>query len=185
MNRKQFVKTVEFETNLITIQINGNTGDFLACSDTNLCLWDINGNHLSRVVVSKQSDDLVTAAAFYDGQEWLVFDSILILTGHSNGDIRLWSRDIDFSLSATYSIPDPISCISWPPTFRYLLIGAKKKVYAFIMPDGSGTEIHYIRNDDTCKGCGSKFAVLDRKSNCKACGKLLCAKCTNCCNKSI
>jgi WD40 repeat protein len=54
LNRKQYVKTVEFESNIITTQINGNTGDFLACSNTSLGLWDINGTSLARVVVSKQ-----------------------------------------------------------------------------------------------------------------------------------
>lgn len=179
LNRKQYVKSVEFESNIIATRINGNTGDFLACSNTTLGLWDINGNQLTRRVVSSKSDDFITTAAFYDGQEWLVFDSILVLTGHSNGDIRLWSRDIELSLSATLSVPDPVTCLSWPPSFRYLLAASKKEIYAFVMPDGSGTDIHFIRNDDSCNSCGAKFAVLDRKTNCKACGGQVCASCIN------
>lgn len=175
LNRKQYVRSVQFESNIITTKINGNTGDFLACSNTTLGLWDINGTTLTRNVVS--TNDIITAAAFYEGQEWLVFESLLIVTGHSNGDIRLWSRDIDLTLTTTLSISDPVVCISWPPTFRYLLASSEKEIHAFVMPDGSGTEIHYVRNDDFCNSCNVKFAVLDRKSNCKICGRNVCANC--------
>ena len=177
LNRKQYVKSIEFGSHIITTQVNGNTGDFLVCNDTTLGLWDINGNQLDKKVVSNNSLDTITTAAFFDGPEWLVFDTILIVTGHSNGDVRFWSRDINLSLSATLSIPNPVSCISWAPSFRYLLLVSKREVYACVMPDGSGTEIHYLRNEEGCNRCGAKFTVLDRKFNCKACGGQVCTNC--------
>lgn len=62
-------------------------------------------------------------------------------------------------------------------SMRFLVAGNDKgQVDSWILPDGSGTDLHFFQYDH-CYCCENKFAVLDRKTNCKSCGASCCQTC--------
>jgi len=86
---------------VVSVSLNHKTGDILTLVGSSLTLFDINGN-----LVAKQSEDLLksfddnsvpSCAISTDCAEWMEH-GIVAITGHKNGDIRLWDVERDKQL---------------------------------------------------------------------------------------
>jgi len=79
-----------------SVSINHKNGNIVTLIRSSLCVFDINGN-----VVAKQSPDdefevssIPTCVVATGCPEWME-TGIVAITGHTNGDVRLWSIDYD------------------------------------------------------------------------------------------
>jgi WD40 repeat protein len=189
LNRQQYVRTLEgHETPILGVYINDNTGDILTYDISTLKLWDINGNILFSQKIGIDNEPIHSALIF-EGKSSEVFDSELFFTGHSSGIIRVWKKCFQenpqhpWVLELVHTLRGPykssINYLSVSPNSRFLLYGdSDGRVNSWMLPDGSQTEIHFS-NSDQCFTCKSKFAVLGRRTNCKACGATCCSVCLN------
>ena len=82
-----------------SVSINHKNGNIVTLIRSNLCVFDINGN-----LVAKQSPDdefersaIPCCVAATGCPEWME-NGIVAVTGHMNGDVRLWSIDYDCNL---------------------------------------------------------------------------------------
>ncbi|KAJ3119166.1 hypothetical protein HK098_005710, partial [Nowakowskiella sp. JEL0407] len=161
------------------VKINNNTGDIATCSGNVLRLWSINGDLISTKSTSSTSD-VIQSCTFYEGKHNEVFHSKLIFTGHKKGVIKIWMNQFDTStrkwcLTMLKTIeqktsPASITCLQFSESQQFLLSGdTNGRVYGWMLPDGSGTDIH-MAHGDSCSDCNVKFTVLERRVNCKACG---------------
>lgn len=96
-----------------SVSINHKNGNIVTLLHSSLCVFDINGN-----LVAKQSseDELVgnelpSIAISTDCPEWMEL-GIAAVSGHTNGDVRLWSIDYDSQLLVLrHLLPDRVhSC---------------------------------------------------------------------------
>ena len=91
---------------VISVSINHKNGNIITLVDTLLSIFDINGNCLTQLDLLASSSPVssatnnvytpVTTAPTYavatDCPEWMV-DGIVAVTGHANGDVRLYGID--------------------------------------------------------------------------------------------
>ena len=82
-----------------SVSINHKNGNIVTLIHSNLCVFDINGH-----LVAKQSSDdefersaIPCCVAATGCPEWME-NGIVAVTGHVNGDVRLWSIDYDCNL---------------------------------------------------------------------------------------
>lgn len=82
-----------------SVSINHKNGNILTLLHSTLCMFDINGN-----LVAKQhpddgfeGSDVPTCAIATDCPEWME-QGIVAVSGHRNGDVRLWSIDYESEL---------------------------------------------------------------------------------------
>lgn len=82
-----------------SVSINHKNGNIVTLIHSNICVFDINGN-----VVAKQSPEdefegsAIPSCVVATGcPEWME-NGIVAVTGHMNGDVRLWSIDYDCNL---------------------------------------------------------------------------------------
>jgi hypothetical protein len=82
-----------------SVSINHKNGNIVTLIHSNLCVFDINGN-----LVAKQSPEdefegnAIPSCVVATGcPEWME-NGIVAVTGHMNGDVRLWSIDYDCNL---------------------------------------------------------------------------------------
>jgi len=75
-----------------SVSINHCNGNIVTLVHATLCVFDINGN-----LIARQSDeyefegnDIPSCAIATDSPEWTE-NGIVAITGHTNGDVRLWS----------------------------------------------------------------------------------------------
>eukprot|EP00957_Ditylum_brightwellii_P073004 5547831-Ditylum_brightwellii.AAC.1 len=84
------------ETAAVSVSINQKNGNIMTLIGSRICLFDINGN----LVAKQQSSDEFaikhrpSCAVATDCPEWME-NGIVAITGHVNGDLRLWSIDYD------------------------------------------------------------------------------------------
>eukprot|EP00978_Attheya_sp_CCMP212_P011864 scaffold29466_cov56-Attheya_sp.AAC.2 len=95
---------------VISVSINHKTGNILTLVGSSLTLFDINGNVL---VIQNMGDDFgesnrATCAVATDCPGWME-SGVVAVTGHANGDIRLWSLDTDNdALVMQHLVPEQI-----------------------------------------------------------------------------
>jgi WD40 repeat protein len=95
---------------VISVSINHKTGNILTLVGSSLTLFDINGKVL---VIQNMGDDFgesnrATCAVATDCPEWME-SGVVAVTGHANGDIRLWSLDTDNdALVMQHLVPEQI-----------------------------------------------------------------------------
>lgn len=96
-----------------SVSINHKNGNIVTLVHSTLCIFDING-----ILVAKQSpddefegSDLPSCVIATDCPEWME-NGIVAVTGHMNGDVRLWSIDYDCNLLVLrHLVPDRVhSC---------------------------------------------------------------------------
>lgn len=82
-----------------SVSLNDKTGDIVTLIGSDITIFDINGN-----VVARQNSDvkftessIPSCAISTDCPEWMVH-GIVAVSGHKNGDIRLWGIDRDEEL---------------------------------------------------------------------------------------
>jgi Beige/BEACH domain/PH domain associated with Beige/BEACH/WD domain, G-beta repeat len=76
----------------ISVSINHRTGNIVALVGTDLCIFDVNGNRLASCGPFK--DNRATCAISTDCPEWME-QGVVAVTGHENGEVKLWSMDFD------------------------------------------------------------------------------------------
>jgi WD40 repeat protein len=76
----------------ISVSINHRTGNIVALVGTDLCIFDVNGNRLASCGPFK--DNRATCAISTDCPEWME-QGVVVVTGHENGEVKLWSIDFD------------------------------------------------------------------------------------------
>jgi WD40 repeat protein len=152
-----------------------------------LCVWDINGELIVSQNLAGDSSDFVNVCVFFEGRPNEVFDSDLFFSGHRSGAINIWQKVFSlesksWTLNHVHQLTLPnvtasINYLTFAPNQRYLLSGdSKGRLRGWMLPDGSGTELHFIQSDN-CNGCNARFAVLGRRSPCRACGGSFCSTC--------
>lgn len=187
LNRFQHVRTLDSpKSPVVHLTINDNTGDIMTCNSQDCYIWGVNGNLIASKTVANSASDRLLTAAFYEGRPSETYSAELILTGHKSGLIKIWR--LIFSKTETggsweleivkiLSNDFPITCIRFHPLMRCFFSGdAYGQVYGWILPDGSGTEIHHITSD-SCYHCKNRLSVLERKSYCRSCGAMCCTAC--------
>ena len=190
LNRKSYIRTLNgHESPISVISTNELNGDIATCCSTVLKIWSINGDLIYSKITSNSIADPILSCAIYEGKSTEVFDTVLVLTGHKKGHVKLWQKTASNVLNSQYELklvktleqnnnPSGISCIFISQSQRYILTGdLLGRVFSWCLLDGSGTEIHH-NHSDTCNFCNTKLKVLERKINCKACGGTACASCS-------
>ena len=184
LNRHEFVRCLVGHKNPLTkVFINNKTGDIVTLDETELFLWDVNGNLVLNHVVSEAdgSTDPVHSLAFLENE----IDTEYIFTGHKSSSINYWRKIFKegegFVLSNIFKLDgkstSPVSYLKVSTNNRYLISGNHSgKLICWNLPDGGGTDMHYAAGD-SCMDCQQKFSVLDRRSNCKYCGGVFCSTC--------
>jgi WD40 repeat protein len=188
LNRFSYVKELAhcISNTASGVVINEITGDILIYTKDKLALYDVNGTQISNTCVSRDIGE-ITCVKFYEGKQNQTFSTEYVVSGHSTGILGIWKLDYiqseksykwDFELVHVLMQDDGVSITAVFLAERYILAADYKgRVFSWILPDGSGTELHFTYAD-SCQQCLVKFTVLDRKSNCKACGKTICGNCT-------
>ena len=117
---------------VISVSINNKNGNVLTLIATTLTIFDINGNMLGRTTSSSYDNHNRPSCALATGcPEWME-QGIVAVTGHMNGDVRLWSLDYKSKiLNMRHLAPDrvhscPITCLRIPGYLDdTLLVGDK------------------------------------------------------------
>ena len=107
-----------FPKAVTSVSLNHKNGNILVVIDSTINMFDINGN-----LVGEQGSDCVfsehdspTHGIATDCPEWMENGTVAV-TGHKNGDVRLWGIDWDTNLFVMrHAIPDkvhscPITCL--------------------------------------------------------------------------
>jgi len=105
---------------VVSVSLNHKTGDILTLVGVSLTIFDINGNLVAKqpeeTLLSSDDNMVPSCAISTDCPEWME-DGIVAVTGHKNGDIRLWvvNRDEEF-LEMKHLLSDkvhscPITCL--------------------------------------------------------------------------
>ncbi|KAJ3259318.1 hypothetical protein HK103_002516 [Boothiomyces macroporosus] len=188
LNHHQYIQSLTGHNSPIRIlSINENTGDIISCDGRVCKLWDVNGALILSKCISLESadsplGDKALTCIPYEGKASENFDTDLIFSGHESGKIMIWRKDFvqgewRLNLAHQLNYSNPVNYLYFPPLARLLISGdTHGLVYGWMLPDGSGTDIHFSASD-SCYSCSAKFAVLGRKSNCKCCGGSLCSQC--------
>ncbi|KAI8897167.1 hypothetical protein BC833DRAFT_552950 [Globomyces pollinis-pini] len=190
LNRHDYVRSLLGHDEAIScISVNNNTGDIITSDKYQMRLWDVNGCliNMNHQLLSR---DIITVCEPYEGKASHMFHTELIFTGHQSGKIRIWRKVFDkdneaspWKLTIVHTLDGiknsaPVQSLYFSPNARFLLSADQKgKISSWVLPDGSGTEIHFS-NGDSCTSCQTKFAVLGRRANCKCCGGTFCLTCT-------
>lgn len=75
----------------ISVSINDNTGDIMTSTSSTCRVWTINGELLiSKNIYSSVIPDAIFSSAFYEGKTNEIFNTIIVITGHVSGRIRIW-----------------------------------------------------------------------------------------------
>ncbi|KAJ3211572.1 hypothetical protein HDU67_004427 [Dinochytrium kinnereticum] len=201
--RMQYTRALpEHDGPIRAITINENTGDISTCTDLTIYLWSINGDPICSKSLVIPIADYITSCTFYEGKLTEQIDTGIVLTGHKKGTIKIWKKEFTKKPTIEYpGIESPaeyfwdlklirtlnckvspsvaVTCIYLPSSQKYILYGdALGRINGWMFPDGSGTEVHFSHTD-SCFRCSSKFNVLERKINCRACGGILCINCAD------
>jgi hypothetical protein len=82
-----------------SVSINHKNGNIVTLLHASLCVFDINGNLMAKQSPEDdfEGNDLPSCAIATDCPEWNE-TGIVAVTGHMNGDVRLWSIDYDTNL---------------------------------------------------------------------------------------
>jgi len=117
-----------FRNAVKSVSINIKNGNILTLVGTELNLFDINGNILgSKDLESYESQSQPSCAIATACPEWME-EGIVAVTGHINGDIRLWSLDNkNNSFIMRHLAPDkvhscPITCLRIPNEKEHTLL---------------------------------------------------------------
>merc|ERR1712038_1893800 len=81
---------------VISASINHKTGDIVTLVGSQLTIFDINGNLVvtHSLVDSFDENSTPSCCISTDCPEWME-NGVAAITGHNNGDVRLWSADRD------------------------------------------------------------------------------------------
>ncbi|CAB9525814.1 Lipopolysaccharide-responsive and beige-like anchor protein [Seminavis robusta] len=77
---------------VVSVSVNNKNGNIVALVGLDLCVFDVNGNRLASCGPFK--DNRATCAISTDGPEWMD-QGVVVVTGHENGEVKLWSIDYD------------------------------------------------------------------------------------------
>eukprot|EP00804_Cyclotella_cryptica_P015187 CCRYP_000744-RB/>CCRYP_000744-RB protein AED:0.05 eAED:0.05 QI:7934/0.25/0.4/1/0.25/0.4/5/0/1230 len=82
-----------------SVSINHKNGNIVTLMHSSICVFDINGNLVAKQSPDDEFDgsDIPCCVIATDCPEWME-NGIVAVTGHMNGDVRLWSIDYDCSL---------------------------------------------------------------------------------------
>lgn len=96
-----------------SVSINHKNGNIVTLVQSTLCIFDINGNLLAKQHPEDdfEGNDMSSCAVATDCPEWME-SGIVAVTGHMNGDVRLWSIDYESRLLVPrHLVPDRVhSC---------------------------------------------------------------------------
>lgn len=204
LNRRSFVRSLtpfeEKSTSVYTVAISNSTGTIATCSETTLILWTLNGERVLTKAISSMINDSILSCVFFEVKNNEFMDTEYLVTGQRKGGIKLWQKcwaskekenngnagegwdlrllkSLNDQLGEDLTNSNAVVALSVPSSHRLLLSGDfSGKVYTWTLPDGSGVELHYT-GSDSCQSCKTKFAVLERKQNCRCCGGSFCHGC--------
>lgn len=202
LNRLIFVRRLLHPEPVRIALVNEVTGDILLASELYLSVFTVNGELLACRQAAFLAQDAVLSAAFFTGDGWA--DADVVVSGHRSGAIKIWklrltetisSKETEvksrwnwtLELAATLqprSEPRPCTALYVAASQRYLLGGDNVgRVTAWLMPEGSGTEMHFSSAAEatSCTSCrrgiGGMAILVDKRFNCTACGSIFCADC--------
>jgi len=96
-----------------SISINHKNGNIVTLVHNTLCVFDINGNLVAKhdPEINFDGSDIPSCAISTDCPEWME-NGVVAVTGHINGDVRLWSIDYDYGIIILrHTIPERVhSC---------------------------------------------------------------------------
>jgi len=122
---------------VVCVSLNHKTGDIMTLVGSSLTIFDINGNLVAKqgpqdMVLSTDDDTFPTCAISTDCPEWMEH-GIVAVTGHTNGDIRLWGADRDSGLlKMKHLVVDikahscPITCLCIEGKWNHKLLSGDK-----------------------------------------------------------
>ncbi len=101
-----------------SVSLNDKTGEIMTLIGSKITIFDINGNVVARTSKSETftENETPSCAISTDCSEWMV-TGVVAVSGHRNGDIRLWSIDRDKELLVLRLLVDtnvhfcPITCL--------------------------------------------------------------------------
>jgi WD40 repeat protein len=97
----------------ISVSVNHKNGNILTLVGSTLSLFDINGNQVATLEqdFEFESHNRPSCAIATDCPEWME-NGIVAVTGHVNGDVRLWGLDYESKvLVPRHQLPDKVhSC---------------------------------------------------------------------------
>lgn len=113
----------------ISVSLNRKNGNIVTLVGSTLKVFDINGIPLATLPPDFKfpMNNMPTCAVSTNCQEWM--DGIVTITGHMNGDVRMWSIDYERGLLVfRHVIPDKvhensITCLRCLDNQKHLLIG--------------------------------------------------------------
>jgi WD40 repeat protein len=113
----------------ISVSLNRKNGNIVTLVGSSLKVFDINGIPVATLPPEFKfpMNNMPTCAISTSCQEWM--DGIVAITGHMNGDVRMWSIDYDRGLLVfRHVIPDKvhdssITCLRCLDNQKNLLIG--------------------------------------------------------------
>ena len=97
--RKLECENMDTTKPVTSVSLNDKTGEIVTLKGSKITIFDINGNIVARM---KENDcftdnSIPSCAISTDCPEWMV-TGVVVVSGHKNGDIRLWSIDRDEEL---------------------------------------------------------------------------------------
>jgi len=122
---------------VVCVSLNHKTGDIMTLVGSSLTIFDINGNLVAKqapedTVLSTDDITIPSCAISTDCPEWMEH-GIVAVTGHKDGDIRLWSADRDSGLlQMKHLVVDkkahscPITCLCIEGKWDHKLLSGDK-----------------------------------------------------------
>ena len=113
----------------ISVSLNRKNGNIVTLVGSSLKIFDINGTPVATLPTEFKfpMNNMPTFAVSTNCQEWM--DGIVAITGHMNGDVRMWSIDYERGLLVfRHVIPDKVHdnaiiCLRCQDNQKNLLIG--------------------------------------------------------------
>ena len=70
-------------------RINDVTGNIMLCRGQEISIWTLNGESMLQQAVNVESDDVISACAFYEGNGNEYLQCQLVFTGHKRGVVNV------------------------------------------------------------------------------------------------